>query len=254
MEFQIVSETYNHREFLQFPFTMFQPGVKSVKRSKNYADHKMAAAGDRDWDDEYCLPIVPGGLPDPVPGVKPYAAIPKIYQPVVEPVIESQPISGEVRVVEKKPYDVGIQKFGETLRRDLSGCMDVMSRFIQEDREIVAEFGYNTANTQICLGMGYANGHQLHGGKISLPLIVKSNLEENVIVLEKLHPMVYRMTMDRKELVNIEEEPFSGVLLEVGFYSRVIGSDKKDYLGKIKAFFPKPDDKMMFYLDLSKIK
>lgn len=224
-----------------------------MKRTRGYADHKMAQAGDRDYDEETTLTLVEGlATPRVVPGT--YVAVPKVYQPVVEPVIDSHPIAGEVRVVPKKPYDVGIEKFRGTLSRDLSGCMDVMSRFIQDDREIIAEFGYNTANNQICLGMGYANGHQLHGGKISLPLIVKNNLEENAIVLEKLHPMVYRMSMDRKNLVNIEEEPFSGVLLEVGFYSRVIGSDKKDYLGKIKAFFPKTDNEMMFYLDLSKIK
>lgn len=228
-----------------------------MRKTRNYSDPKMAAAGDRSFEDfegdtitftltgEPASPLVmPGG----------YVARPPSLQAAVEPVIDSQPVAREVRVVEEAPYDIGIQKFRETLRRDLSECMDVMSRFIQDDREIIAEFGYNTANTQICLGLGYANGHQLHGGKISLPLVVKSNLEENVIVLEKLHPMVYRMMMDRKNLVNIEEEPFSGVLLEVGFYSRVIGDEKKDYLGKIKAFFPKTSNKMVFYLDLSKIK
>jgi hypothetical protein len=223
-----------------------------VRRSR-YADSKMAQAGDRDWDEESTLTVV-GGLYKPLVIPRPSQRTHKVAQAVVEPVVDYTPMAGESRVVEEKPYDVGIEKFRETLRRDLSGCMDVMSRFIQEDRQIVAEFGYNTANTQICLGMGYANGHQLHGGKISLPLIVKSNLDENLIVLEKLHPMVYRMTMDRKDLVNIEEEPFVGVLLEVGFYSRVAGSEKKDYLGKLKAFFPKTSNKMMFYLDLSKIK
>lgn len=224
-----------------------------MKKTNRYADFRMAQAGDRNDDEETILTVVEGLASASVaPGR--YVEVPKVWQAAVEPGIDYTPIPGEKHVVEKKPYDVGIKKFSETLRRDLSGCMDVMSRFIQDDREIIAEFGYNTANNQICLGMGYANGHQLHGGKISLPLIVKNNLEENVIVLEKLHPMVYRMKMDRKNLVNIEEEPFSGVLLEVGFYSRVIGSDKKDYLGKIKAFFPKTDNEMMFYLDLSKIK
>jgi hypothetical protein len=213
----------------------------------------MAQAGDRDFDEGDLFTLTVSSAKPLAMPVPPQVAK-QMRQAVVEPVDEFRPIAGETRVVEKKPYDVGIEKFGSTLRRDLSGCMDVMSRFIQDDREIIAEFGYNTVNNQICLGMGMANGHQLHGGKISLPLIVKSNLEENVIVLEKLHPMVYRMTMDRKNLVNIEEEPFSGVLLEVGFYSRVIGSDKKDYLGKIKAFFPKTDNEMVFYLDLSKIK
>ncbi|YP_009212867.1 hypothetical protein AVU38_gp018 [Ralstonia phage RSL2] len=213
----------------------------------------MAQAGDRN-DDQEVLLWEPQSLPEPPVAPKTSQHTAQVQKAAVTPVIEEAPIAGQIRVVPKKPYDVGIKKFSETLRRDLSGCMDLMSRFIQDDREIIAEFGYNTANNQICLGMGYANGHQLHGGKISLPLIVKNNLEENVIVLEKLHPMVYRMSMDRKNLVNIEEEPFSGVLLEVGFYSRVIGSDKKDYLGKIKAFFPKTDNEMMFYLDLSKIK
>lgn len=224
-----------------------------MKKTNRYADFRMAQAGDRD-DDEGMVLTVTGGLTSPLVTARPSLPPASVMKPAVEPGIDYTPIPGEKHVVEKKPYDVGIKKFSETLRRDLSGCMDVMSRFIQDDREIIAEFGYNTANNQICLGMGYANGHQLHGGKISLPLIVKNNLEENVIVLEKLHPMVYRMKMDRKNLVNIEEEPFSGVLLEVGFYSRVIGSDKKDYLGKIKAFFPKTDNEMMFYLDLSKIK
>lgn len=228
-----------------------------MRKTRNYSDPKMAAAGDRSFDDfegdtiTFTLTGEPAS-PLAMPGG--YIARPPSLQPAVEPAIDSQPVAREVRVVEETPYDVGIQKFRETLRRNLSECMDVMSRFIQDDREIIAEFGYNTANTQICLGLGYANGHQLHGGKISLPLIVKNNLEENVIVLEKLHPMVYRMMMDRKNIVNIEEEPFSGVLLEVGFYSRVIGDEKKDYLGKIKAFFPKTSNKMVFYLDLSKIK
>lgn len=228
-----------------------------MRKTRGYADPKMAAAGDRSFDDfegDTITFTLTGGLTSPLTMPRSYVEVAKANQPVVEPVIESHPIAGEVRIVEETPYDVGIQKFRETLRRDLSGCMDVMSRFIQDDREIIAEFGYNTANNQICLGMGYANGHQLHGGKISLPLIVKNNLEENAIVLEKLHPMVYCMTMDRKNLVNIEEEPFSGVLLEVGFYSRVIGQEKKDYLGKIKAFFPKTSNQMKFYLDLSKIK
>lgn len=223
-------------------------------RKSKYADHKMAAAGDRDLDDAGTTLTVVGGFTTPMVVPRPTVSTLRMQQPVVEPEIDYTPIPGEKRIVEETPYDVGIEKFRGTLRRDLSEVMDVMSRFIQDDREIVAEFGYNTMNTKICLALGFANGHQLHGGKISLPLIVKSNLEENLIVLEKLHPMVYRMTMDRKALVNIEEEPFGGVLLEVGFYSRVVGSDKKDYLGKIKAFFPKTNSKMVFYLDLSKIK
>lgn len=222
-----------------------------MRKTRNYADFRMAQAGDRDDDGETAFTVIESlATTMAVPGR--YVDVPEVWKGTVEPVVE--PIATQTRIVEETPYDVGIQKFRETMRRDLSEVMDVMSRFIQDDREIIAQFGYNTANNQICLGMGYANGHQLHGGKISLPLIVKSNLEENIIVLEKLHPMVYRMMMDRKNLVNIEEEPFSGVLLEVGFYSRVIGDTKKDYLGKIKAFFPKTSNKMVFYLDLSKIK
>lgn len=224
-----------------------------MKRTRGYADSKMAAAGDRDDDAE--MPLwEPQSLPVALVPSQTSQRTTQVLKAVVEPQSEVLPIAGEVRIVEENPYDVGLTRFQEIMDRFPIHWVPGMSRFLQEDREVVAEFGYNTANHHICMGLGYANGHQLNGGKISLPLVVKNNLDENVIVLEKLHSMIYRMTMDRNNLVNIEEESFSGVLLEVGFYSRVVGSDKKDYLGKIKAFFPKTSNKMVFYLDLSKIK
>jgi hypothetical protein len=218
----------------------------------------MAAAGDRCDDDAGVLLLaLPEPAKRPVARRTPQRTNNSLTGARIDPArfpLYENPIVEPARLIESAPYDIGVGKFQETMNRFPAEWVPGMSPFIQDDCEIAAEFGVNSMNNNVNLALGYVNGNQLNMGKITHGYCVRSDLDEGLIVLEKLHPMVYRLTLDRKNLVDGEEEPFSGVLLEVGFHSRKIDRSKSTYLGKIKVFFPKNHEKMVLYVDLSKIK
>lgn len=215
---------------------------------RNYVDRKMAAAGDRD-DDVVVLTV--GGLYSPLVVPRPTPSTHSVVQPVRNAPEAFEP--GIVRTVKPSPFDVGVEKFRTIMSEHPDHWVPGMSRHCQDDREIVAFFGTNreTIHTSICIGVGRFK--DLSTRKHLTTLIVKSCLdsEDNHLVLEKLHPMVYRLTMDRHNLVDVGEEPFSGILLEIGFASRQLDSNQLDYIGQAKVLFPKDRESSVFYLDLS---
>jgi hypothetical protein len=107
------------------------------------------------------------------------------------------------------------------------------------DREIVADLGPSIRSDGLSMMIAEVRGEELSKEPMS---IVDSSK-----VLEKHHPMVYSMHLQRSELST------NTAVFELGLYSRVIGQERKDYIGKAKVFFPRPHTDLMLFVDLSKI-
>lgn len=113
-------------------------------------------------------------------------------------------------------------------------------RHVNDDREMVVTIG-PTDRT---------DGRQMNLDEIHFwdflnePMAV----EDSERVVEKLHPLVYKLQLTRGELST------DTVVFELGLYSRVIGSDRKDYIGKTKVFFPRPHDDLVLWINLAAIR
>lgn len=64
----------------------------------------------------------------------------------------------------------------------------------------------------------------------------------------KLHPMVYYVDLLRDELLT------NTVVFELALYSRVVGQEHKDYIGKTKVYFPRPGNELRLWINMAKIK
>lgn len=118
-----------------------------------------------------------------------------------------------------------------------------MSYTLMDDREIVAWYAQSTPDTCSSMAIDIVEYGQL----------VKEPIANSTIglVLERLHPLVYRGHIERARM------PDRSAVIEVGFYSRMSGKTANYeglYLGKTKLYFPKPYRAMNFYLDLSKLR
>ena len=112
--------------------------------------------------------------------------------------------------------------------------------YLADNREIVGFVGVSDRNDGLELTMT-----TLHGEKMSKEPMTQF---DTVRVIEKIHPFIYRMRILRDEL------SVNAVVYELGLYSRVIGTEQMDYLGKAKIFFPRPHNDMVLWINLSNIR
>jgi hypothetical protein len=226
-----------------------------VRKQASYIDRKMAASGER--EDDATMPLwldekpskalsMRGTTRRSTSVVKAPKTLPESFTSLPEILAASQ-----IRVIPNEPYDVGMGRFMEIMAANPVGWYQGMNRHAKDDREVIAKFGKSSANSNLKLALGYVDSKELSKDEMTTSLSLKGNLD-NLCIMEKLHPMVYRLTIDREQLVDDDEELFKNVVLEVALSSRVVGSNVADYIGKTKVFFPKPHSKMVLYFILSK--
>lgn len=112
--------------------------------------------------------------------------------------------------------------------------------YLADNREIVGFVGVSDRTDGLELTM-----MTLHGEKMSKEPMTQF---DTVRVIEKIHPFIYRMGILRDEL------SVNAVVYELGLYSRVIGTEQMDYLGKAKIFFPRPHNDMVLWINLSNLR
>lgn len=126
--------------------------------------------------------------------------------------------------------------------QDIVRCTDPTlasqsSFHLGDQREIVADIGVSDR----------ADPLQMVIGDVCLKQLSKEPQATFHMTLPtmKLHPFVYRLDISRMNLKT------DSVVFEMGLYSRIIDDSFKDYIGKIKVFFPRPHENMSLWIDLS---
>lgn len=226
---------------------------------RTYVDHKLAASGE-DVEDAQ-VPLWPvQSLIEALNPPKTTQTTKHPFKTAVQPpmafipIDTMEPIVGQYRKVELI-YDNGAELLKPVFEMDHKPWKLGMNKSLQDHREILVEFGRSHPGDGLSMAMGVVHAEKLKKDPIEQPLKLRS-----AAVMDKLHQRVYRLPIMRTELLTSEDETFHGVVLEVGFYTRLQndslmanGSDEKVYLGKTKLFFPRPHTGMVMYLDLSKI-
>lgn len=226
---------------------------------RTYVDHKLAASGEHVEDAQ--VPLWPvQSLLEALKPSKTTQTTQHNFKPAVQPPMAfvpidiMEPIVGQIRKVEQI-YDNGKELLKPIFEIEYKPWKLGMNKSLQDHREIVVEFGRSHPGDGLSMAMGVVHAEKLKKEPIEQPLKLRSTA-----VMDKLHQRVYKLPIMRTELLTSEDETFHGVMLEVGFYSKLQsdslmanGSEEKVYLGKTKIFFPRPHTGMVMYLDLSKI-
>lgn len=109
---------------------------------------------------------------------------------------------------------------------------------LDDRREIVADIGMSDRNDPLKMVI---NDVRLNELSKEPQLSFHTTLQTT-----KLHPLVYRLDVTRTDL------KADTVVFEMGLYSRIIGDTYKDYIGKVKVFFPRPHTNMLLWIDMSR--
>lgn len=139
-----------------------------------------------------------------------------------------------------KPLPEMSFQLSELIRLNPASIAKCRSQYLTDEREIIGFVGVSDRTDGLELTMT-----TLHGEKMSKEPMTQF---DSVRVIEKIHPFVYRMGILRDEL------SVNAVVYELGLYSRVIGTEQMDYLGKAKIFFPRPHNDMVLWINLSNLR
>lgn len=201
---------------------------------KSFVDRKRAASGERDEDEGMVLAPTHSLLAAlKAPRTERRSLSPS--NPVTEPLMAFKDRRGQGSYIEAPGSSLLTR-----VNRELPAALAKDKSFhLNDERELVVELG----------PIDRQDGRQMvvadveWGDLVKDPMLVVDSMK----TLEKHHPMVYSLHLDRSELSS------NTVVFEMGIYSRVIGQEHKDYIGKTKVFFPRPNSKMTLFINLSKI-
>lgn len=204
---------------------------------KTYVDRKRAASGERDEGEETVLA--------PVESLVAALNGPKTERRSSEE--NKAPVERPGGFVERRNAFPKQQSYNpvpvhlRTMMKEISPvAASKVSYHIGYDRELVAVVGPSDREDKRRMA-----ADEIHFWDLNTDPMENHHNER---VMTKLHPMVYYFDLLRDELVS------NTVVFELALYSRVIGSEHKDYLGKTKVYFARPGNEKRFWVNLAKIK
>lgn len=223
-----------------------------MRKSISGIDRKRAASGERDDEAQMVLGAIES-LPELAKPIKTKRTTSRIQKPL-QTVLMSPPSyipPPEIRVLDEAYCSANIN----VVPAAFDGFFK--SRHLNPVREIVAEFGRTQPGDRGSMSIGHIT--QLSSDKLERKLNVKHDAGDGLVTLDRLTGSIYKLTIDRNDLSDENEEKFTGLTLDVHFSSRIqfdfIDSSSDLQLapiGKAKIFFPKQYSKAVVYLDMSK--
>jgi hypothetical protein len=195
---------------------------------KTFIDRKRAASGER--EDEAEMPLAsPQSLVAALHGTR-------TEQRSSEP--EKRPVEAVAKLL---TFDIGVEQIERALENHLSNAFKPLFEY-DEDYRIHVEFSKGTSGSV----------HQLMIGKVGRNQLCKDGPSgdryQGNRIAEKLHALLYKVRINRNDLVTATGQPFRGMVLEASFFSE--SKNHRLFLGHAKLFFPHPHDELVFYFHL----